>query len=116
MHHIFFFFWGGGGGGDCDFADLDLRPRFLEYHVSSISPTLFEVGLPNVLCGCILGLLYVVYHFCVTVTLLILTFDIISRIIVCGAYLLHYLRQESQIRCVGASLDDKVTSTIVGSL
>ena len=30
----------------------------------------------------------------------ILTFDLVSRIIVSGVYLLYYLIQESQIRCV----------------
>ena len=52
----------------------------------------FEVGIQNLVCGCILGWQYVVYHFWVTVTLLTLTSDLISRIIVSGAYLLYYLR------------------------
>ena len=53
------------------------------------------------------------YHFRVTVTL---TSDLVFRIIVSIAYLLYYLRKESQIWCVGASLDDKVTRTIIRSL
>ena len=53
------------------------------------------------------------YHFRVTVTL---TSDLVFRIIVSGAYLLYYLREESQIWCVDASWDDKVSRTIIGSL
>ena len=48
----------------------------------------FEVGMAKV-CGCILGLGSVVYHFGVTVAL---TSDLISVIIVNRAYLLYYLR------------------------
>ena len=39
---------------------------------------LFEVGIPNLVYGCIFGWLYVVYHFLVTVTL---TSDLVFRII-----------------------------------
>ena len=53
------------------------------------------------------------YHFPVTVTL---TSDLVIRIIVSGAYLLYYLRLESQIWCVDASWDDKVSHTITRSL
>ena len=53
------------------------------------------------------------YHFRVTVTL---TFDLVFRIILSIAYLLYYLRLESQIWCVDASWDDKVSHTIIGSL
>ena len=53
------------------------------------------------------------YHFRVTVTL---TSDLVFRIIVSGAYLLYYLRQESQIWCVDASWDDEVSGTIIGSM
>ena len=57
------------------------------------------------------------YHFQVTVTLtLTLTSDLVFRIIVSGAYLLYYLRKETQILCVDASLDDKVSRTVIGSL
>ena len=45
-----------------------------------------------------------------------LTCDLISRIIVSVAYLLHYLRKESKILCVDASWDDRVSSAILGSL
>ena len=54
-----------------------------------ISPIFFEVGIPNLICGCILGWRSVEYHFRVTVTL---TSDLVFRIIVSGAYLLYYLR------------------------
>ena len=43
-------------------------------------------------CVCIFGWGSVTYHFRVTVT-----FDLISRIIVSGAYLLYYFKLESQI-------------------
>ena len=57
--------------------------------VRCISPIFFEVGIPNLVCGCILGSRSVAYHFRVTVTL---TSDLVFRIIVSGAYLLYYLR------------------------
>ena len=50
------------------------------------------------------------YHFRVTVTL---TSDLVFRIIMSRAYLLYYLRKESQIRCVDASWDDEVSLTII---
>ena len=37
--------------------------------VMCISPIFFEVGIPNLVCGCILGWQNVMYHFRVTVTL-----------------------------------------------
>ena len=40
-----------------------------------------------------------------------LTSDLVFRIIVSGAYLLYYLRKESQFWCVEASWDDKVSRT-----
>ena len=49
----------------------------------------FEVGIPNLVCICILGWGSVTYHFRVTVTL---TSDLVLMIIVSGAYLLYYLR------------------------
>ena len=49
----------------------------------------FEVGIPNLVCGYILGWQSYAYHFRVTVTL---TFDLVFRIIMSGAYLLYYLR------------------------
>ena len=62
------------------------------FRVRSISPIFFEAGIPNLECGYILGWRSVAYHFRVTVTL---TSDLVFRIIVSGAYLLYYLRQES---------------------
>ena len=49
---------------------------------------LFEIGIPNLVCGCILGWWSVMYHLLVTVTL---TFDIVFRIIMFGAFFLYYL-------------------------
>ena len=43
------------------------------------------------------------YHFQVT-----LTSGLVSRIIMSGAYLVYYLRLESQIWCVDASWDNEV--------
>ena len=63
---------------------VPLRVRF-------IFPLFFEVGIPNLVCGYILGWRSVAYHFRVTVTLN-LTSDLVFRIIVSGAYLLYYLR------------------------
>ena len=83
------------------------------FRVRSISPIFFEVGIPNLVCGYILGWGSVAYHFRVTVTL---TSDLVFRIIVSGAYLLYYLRWESQIWCVDASWDDEVSRTKIGSL
>ena len=45
-----------------------------------------------------------------------LTSDLDFRIIVSGAYLLYYLRKESELWCVDASLDEEVWRTIIGSL
>ena len=42
--------------------------------------------------------------------------DLISRIIVSGAYLVYYLREESQICCMDTSLDADVSHTIFRSL
>ena len=50
---------------------------------------LFEIGIPNSVCVCILGWRSVSYHFQVTVTL---NSDLVLRIFVSGAYLLYYLR------------------------
>ena len=69
--------------------------------VRCISPIFFEVGIPNLVCGCILGWQSVVYHFRVTVILtltsdlvfIVITMsDLVFRIIVSGAYLLYNLR------------------------
>ena len=73
------------------YCDLDLWPSFKNYCVWSISLIFFELGIPNLVCGCILGKRSVMYHFWVTVTLT-LTSDLVFRIIVSGAYLLYFLR------------------------
>ena len=72
---------------------LSVRPsvRPSRFRVRSISPIFFEVGIPNLVCGYILGWRSVAYHFRVTVNLT-LTSDLVFRIIVSGAYLLYYLR------------------------
>ena len=49
---------------------------------SGACPIFFEVGIPNLVCVCILGWLSVAYHFWVTVTLIS---DLVFRIIVSGA-------------------------------
>ena len=59
-----------------------VRPS--RFCVRSISPIFFEVGIPNLVCGCILGWRSVAYHNWVTVTL---TSDLVFRIIVSDAYL-----------------------------
>ena len=48
----------------------------------------FEVGIPNLVCECIMGWRSVTYHFQVTVTL---TSDLVFRIIMSVAYLFYYL-------------------------
>ena len=65
--------------------------RLSRFRVRSISPIFFGVGIPNLVCGYILGWPSVAYYFRVTVTLT-LTSDLVFRIIVSGAYLLYYLR------------------------
>ena len=76
-----------------------VSPSFL-LCVRCISPIFFEVGIPNFVCGCIIGWRSAEYHFRVSETY---TSGLVFRIIVSGAYLLYYLRQESQIWCVHAS-------------
>ena len=56
------------------------------FRVRFISPIFFEVGIPNLVCGYILGWGNVAYHFQVTVTLT-LTSDLVFRIILSRAYL-----------------------------
>ena len=58
------------------------------------------------MCGCILGLQSVMYKF--------FDLDPILRIIVSGAYLIYYLREESQIWCMDTSLDADVSYIILG--
>ena len=59
-------------------------------------------------CGCILGWQSVMYQFC--------DIDLIFRIILSGAYLIYYLREESQICCMNTSLNADVPQTIFRSL
>ena len=54
--------------GHCDLK-LELLPRFENNYICSISLILFEVGIPNLVCECILELRIVPFHFPVTVTL-----------------------------------------------
>ena len=73
---------------------MSIRPSVrpsVPLRVRCISPIFFEVGIPNLMCGCILGWQSVTYHFRVTLTMT-LTSDLVFRIIVSGAYLLYYLR------------------------
>ena len=95
------------------YSNCTVRPsvRPSRFRVRSISPVFFEVGISNFVCGYILGWRSVGYHIQVTVTLT-LTSDLVFRIIMSGAYLLYYLRKESQIWCVDASWDDEVWRTI----
>ena len=81
--------------GHCDlwlsfYSNHNVRPS-VPLRVRCISPIFFEVGIPNLMCGCILGWRSVAYPFRVTVTLT-LTSDLVFRIIVSWAYLLYYLR------------------------
>ena len=45
---------------------------------------------------------------------MILTYDLVSRMFVSGAYLLYYLIQESKILGVDSSCDGGVVHTILG--
>ena len=73
----------------CPSVRPSVRPS--RFRVRSISPIFFEVGIPNLVCGYILGWRTVAYHFRVNLTLT-LTSDLVLRIIVSGAYPLYYLR------------------------
>ena len=53
-----------------------------------INSIYFEVGIPNLVCGCFLGWPSVAYHFRVTVTL---TSDLVFIIIMFRAFLRYYL-------------------------
>ena len=57
--------------------------------VRCVSPIFLGVGIPNLMCGCILGWRSVACHFGVTVTL---ASDLVFGIIMSDAYLLYYLR------------------------
>ena len=75
--------------GHCD-LNFYLWPRFWNNRVWSISLIIFEVGISNLVCGCILGWQSVAYHNWVTVTLY-LTSDLVSRsCIESSAYLLFF--------------------------
>ena len=79
----------------------DLVFRIIMFRTFS---TYFELGNPNLVCGCIFGWQSVIYQFC--------DLYLISRIIVSVAYLVYYLRGESQICCLDTSLDADVSHTI----
>ena len=64
--------------------DLDLLPSFNNDCVRSISLILFEIGIPNLVCECILGWSRVLYHLRVTMTL---TSGLVFRKIVSRTYL-----------------------------
>ena len=61
------------------YSNRTVRPS-VPLRVRCISPIFFEVGIPNLVCGWILGWRSVAYHFRVTVTLT-LTSDLVFRII-----------------------------------
>ena len=81
--------------------------------VSGAYPILFEEGILNLVCGCILRwrsvVRGVVYHLPVTVTL---TSELVFRKIMLEAYLLYNLRLESQVCCVHSSWDNGLSHTI----
>ena len=88
-------------------------------HVQSISPILFEVGIPNSMCGYTLGSRSVVYYFRVTVTL---TSGLNSRKIMSGAYL-QYVEVGIQNLVCGYTLGSRsvanclvVTVTLISGL
>ena len=66
---------------------------FRSYPIKSY--ILFELGILNLVCGCIVGWQSVMYQVLGHCDL-----DLFSRIIVPGVYLLYYLRLESQINLV----------------
>ena len=54
------------------YSNRTVRPSVcpsVPLRVRCISPIFFELGIPNLVCGCILGWRSVAYHFRVTVTL-----------------------------------------------
>ena len=66
---------------------LQLWPCFNNNCVRSITLLLFEIGITNLVCECILGWWSVLYHLRVTVTL---TSDLVFRKIMSRAYILYY--------------------------
>ena len=79
-------------------CDLDLWPSFKNYCVRSTTLIFFELEIPNLVCGYILGWGSVAYQFRVTVTLT-LTSDLVFRIIVSGAYLILFEVGISNLVC-----------------
>ena len=77
-------------------CDLDLWPSFKTYYVRCIFLIFFEVGIPNLVSGCILGWGSVTFHFRVTVTL---TSDLVFRIIMSGAYFILFKVGISNLVC-----------------
>ena len=73
------------------FSNRTVRPS-VPLHVRCISPIFFAVGIPNLVCGCILGWRSVAYHFRVTVTLT-LTSDLVFIVIKCPSVPLR-------VRCI----------------
>ena len=67
---------------------------------------LFELEIPNLVCSCILGWPSLTYQFC--------DLDLISRIILSGAYFIYYFREEIQICCMDTSVYADVSYTILG--
>ena len=55
---------------------------------------LLELGIPNLLCGCILGWQSLVFQFLGQCDL-----DLVSRIIMSRAYLLHYSMHHLMVLC-----------------
>ena len=80
------------------YSNRTVRPsvRPSRFRVRAISPIFFEVGIPNLVCGYILGWRSVAYHFRVTVTL---TSDLVFRIIKSGASLILFEVGISNLVC-----------------
>ena len=79
------------------YSNRTVRPS-VPLCVRFISPLFFEVGIPILVCGYILGWQSVAYHFRVTVTFN-LTSDLVFRIIVSGAYLILFEVGISNLVC-----------------
>ena len=89
---------------------MTFTPELYNNLTLSISSILFELGIPNLVCGCILGWQSVMYQFFGHYDL-----DLVSKIIMSAAYLICYLREEFQI-CMETSLDAEMSHTIFRSL
>ena len=77
-------------------CDLDLWPSLKNFCVLGISLIFFEVGIPNLVCICILGWWSLTYYFLTTVTL---TSDLVLKIIVPGAYLIIFEKGIPNLAC-----------------